>query len=184
MKAIGVIVKVHSTSNMSVDASDITDSVMNEAASDDVRELKRRLEEMEKENRKLKQLSEKRQKRAPKKTDKGDGFKSLKDIPVEDQLENHRLYPVSKFITTNLFRNMKYFVEAYKVDALTNACRQLGFDETAQNKYNDFLVNYIDKKTSANRNNIIHNLKTLFLGLDGGKSRQMNVASIQLKHKH
>ena len=83
---------------------------MNEAASDDLTDLKRRLEEMEKENRRLKQLSEKRQRRAPKKTEKGENFKHLGVIKLQDRLNESSMYVVAKSIRTQLFRNMKYFV--------------------------------------------------------------------------
>ena len=177
-KTIGVIVKVNST-NMSDDtASDITDSQMNEAASDDLRNLKRRLEEMEKENRRLKQLSEKRQIRAPKKTEKGENFKHLGVIKLQDRLNESSMYVVAKSIRTQLFRNMKYFVEIYKDSALQHAFRILNFDVNDKKKYADYVLYYIDKKITAHRNNAIHALKKLVLGHDKGKSRQMNVASI------
>lgn len=163
---------------MSVDASDITDSQMNESASDDVRDLKRRLEEVEKENRRLKQLSEKRQRRAPKKTVKGENFKPLKEIQEKDRLTHTNMYVVGQTIRTHLFRNMKYFIEVYQKSALEHASRLLNFDENDKIKYTDYVLHYIDKKITAHRNNIIHALKRLVLGLDGGKSRQMNMASI------
>lgn len=177
-KTIGVIEKVNLT-NMSDDASDITDSQMNEAASDDLRYLKRRLEEMEKENRRLKQLSEKRQRRAPKKTEKGENFKHLAVIELKYRLNESSMYVVGKSIRTHLFRNMKYFIEIYKDSALQHAFRILNFDENDKNKYTDYVLYYIDKKITAHRNNAIHALKRVMLGLDGGKSRQMNVASIR-----
>lgn len=180
-KTIGVIVKVNST-NMSDDTSDMTGSQMNEAASNDLRELKRRLEEMEKENRRLKQfeqLSDKRQRRAPKKTEKGENFKHLGVIKLQDRLNESSLYVLGKSIRTNLFRNMKYFVEVYKDSALQHAFRMLNFDDNEKKKYADYVLYYIDKKITAHRNNAIHALKRLVLGLDGGKSRQMNVASIR-----
>lgn len=180
-KTIGVIIKVNST-NMSDDTSDMTGSQMNEAASNDLRELKRRLEEMEKENRRLKQfeqLSDKRQRRAPKKTEKGENFKHLGVIKLQDRLNESSLYVLGKSIRTNLFRNMKYFVEVYKDSALQHAFRMLNFDDNEKKKYADYVLYYIDKKITAHRNNAIHALKRLVLGLDGGKSRQMNVASIR-----
>lgn len=167
---------------MSDDTSDMTGSQMNEAASNDLRELKRRLEEMEKENRRLKQfeqLSDKRQRRAPKKTEKGENFKHLGVIKLQDRLNESSLYVLGKSIRTNLFRNMKYFVEVYKDSALQHAFRMLNFDDNEKKKYADYVLYYIDKKITAHRNNAIHALKRLVLGLDGGKSRQMNVASIR-----
>jgi hypothetical protein len=178
---IGVIVKVNST-NMSDNTSDMTSSQMNEAASDDLRDLKRRLEEMEKENRRLKQfeqLSEKRQRRAPKKTEKGGDFKHLGVIKLQDRLNDTQMYVVGKFIRTHLYRNMKYFVDIYKDSALQHAFRVLNFEDNEKKKYADYVLYYIDQKITAHRNNAIHALKRLVLGLDGGKSRQMNVASIR-----
>lgn len=191
-ETICVLAKVNST-NMSDDESDISESQMNATASDDVRDLKRRIEEVEKakaqvdeknrrveeENRQLKKQSEKRQKRAPKKTPKGEDFKHLGVIKLQDRLNESSMYVVGKSIRTHLFKNMKYFVEVYKDSALQHAFRLLNFDENDKKKYSDYVLYYIDKKITEHRNNAIHKLKRVVLGLDGGKSRQMNVASIR-----
>lgn len=184
-KTICVIPKVNST-NMSDDKSDISESQMNATECDDVRDLKRRIEEVEKakaqvdeENRQLKKQSEKRQKRAPKKTPKGEDFKHLGVIKLQDRLNESSMYVVGKSIRTHLFKNMKYFVEVYKDSALQHAFRLLNFDENDKKKYSDYVLYYIDKKITEHRNNAIHKLKRVVLGLDGGKSRQMNVASIR-----
>jgi hypothetical protein len=178
-KTISVVVKVNST-NMSDDESDLTGSQMNEAAPNDVRHLKRQLEEMEKENRRLKQLSEKRQRRAPKKTVKGENFKPLSDIKQEDRLSESQMYVVAKSIRTTLFRNVKYLVDVYRDGALQHAFRHLNLDDNNKKKYTDYIVNYTEMKITIIRNNVIHALKKQVLGLDGaGKSRQMNVASIR-----
>ena len=171
-KRIGVIVKVNST-NMNDDSSDITGSQMTEA---EVRALKRRLEEVEKENRLLR--SEKKQKRAPKKNRNGVEVKHLRAIEEKDRLTEASTYVVGKAIRTQLFRNQKYFVDAYKSSSLQHACRLLNFGKKDEEKFSDYLLYYIDKKITQQRNNAIHALKRLVLGLDGGKSRQMNVASI------
>jgi hypothetical protein len=170
-KAVGVIVTVNSTT-MSDDESDITGSQMIDVSSNYlVRDLKRRLEKMEKENRELKQLSEKRQRRAPKKSEKGENFKPLKVIKVQDRLNEATMYVVGKSKATNLFRNMKYFIEIYKNSALQHAFRILNFDDKDKEKYADYVLFYIDNRITAHRNNIIHQLKRLVLGLvEGGKS--------------
>jgi len=178
-KTIGVIATVNST-NMSVAASELTDSQMNEATSDALRDLKRRLEEMEKENRLLKHLSEKRQRRATKKAEKGQYIKPLVVIKLQDRISESSMYVVGKSIRTTIFRNTKYFTEDYKDGALQHAFRILNYrEENDKKKYTDYVLYYIDKKIAEHRNNAIHKLKRVVLGLDGGKSRQMNVASIR-----
>jgi hypothetical protein len=150
-------------------------------------ELKRKLDEMEKERNELekekdemKQIAEKllaqekkRAKREPKRNlERGNDFVPLTKIEESRRLSAHTMYSVCKLVRTQLFCNMKYFSEYYKEDCLRKSFDALNMrNEEDQKRYRDYIVCYIEKKTTSQRNNAIYALKRRMMGEDGeGKS--------------
>lgn len=149
-------------------------------------ELKRKLDEMMKEKEawrleraELKRVAERHQEqeskkaktRGPKKNlERGEAFVSLADINQEDRIDGVTMYAVNKVITKELFMNMKYYSEWYREECLRKAFEALKINENdkeSRKRYAHFIVWYVDQKTTINRNNVIADLKKVFLGLDG-----------------
>jgi hypothetical protein len=143
--------------------------------------LKRKIDELMKENEELRRSKVKRQKRRPKRTNKGIAFVPLRAIKETDRLGEDRMYTVGKTIRNQIFRNMKFFMEVYKETSLKLAFNNMGTLSKADViRYTDYVVFYIDKKITAQRNNAIYALKKLVLGLDDeGKWRITAVQSVR-----
>lgn len=62
---------------------------------------------------------------------------------------------------------MKYFMETYKQDTLTLAWTAVwkALKDEDKVKYSDYIVYYIDKQITAQRNNAIHGLKKVVMGI-------------------
>lgn len=134
--------------------------------------MKRKIEELKRENDLLRESNNrKKQKRKPKQTNKGMFFKPLRLIKKEDRLSDDRMYLPGKLIRSQIFMQMKYFLEVYKNDTLTLALTAMGtMTEENKAKYSDYIVYFIDKKITSQRNNAIHGLKKVVVGLeDEGK---------------
>ena len=152
-------------------------------------ELKRKLDEMMKEKeawnieraelkrvveRKREQESKKAKTRGPKRNlERGDAFVPLTKINQEDRLDGVTMHAVNVVIGKELFLNMKYYSECYR-----DTCLQKAFDslkiknedmgaKEKKKRYAHFVIWYIDQKTTINRNNVIADLKKVFLGQDG-----------------
>lgn len=140
-------------------------------ASDEKSALKRKIDKLEKENEMLRESNMKKVKRKPKTTNKGIYFKPLRVIKKEDRLSDDRMYPAGKVVRNQIFMQMKYYMEKYKDDSVTLALTALGtMTEENQMKYSDYIVYFIDKKITSQRNNAIHGLKRVLVGLeDEGK---------------
>jgi hypothetical protein len=130
--------------------------------------LKRKIEVLEKENQLLRDSNTNpKKRRKPKKTSKGSFFVPLRLIPKEDRLNEDQMYMARKMIRKSLFRQMKYFMETYKQDTLTLAWTAVGkaLKDEDKVKYSDYIVYYIDKQITAQRNNAIHGLKKVVMGI-------------------
>lgn len=141
-----------------------------------IEELKRKYDDME---RKLETANElaaslllkekKRNIRGPKKNlERGDSFVPLKKIAEDNRLSNDKMYSVCKLVRTKLFSNMKYFSEYYKDRSLELSYKELciSTDEEKKARYRDFIICYIEGKTTSQRNNCIYALKRCMLGED------------------
>jgi hypothetical protein len=152
-------------------------------------ELKRKLDEMMKEKeawnieraelkmvaeRLQEQESKKAKTRGPKKNlERGDAFVPLTNINQGDRLDGVTMHAVNVVIGKELFLNMKYYSECYRetclqkaFDALKIKNEDLGAEEKKK-RYAHFVIWYIDQKTTINRNNVIADLKKVFLGQNG-----------------
>lgn len=131
--------------------------------------LKRKIDALEKENRMLREdtNTNPKKKRKPKKKKMGSFFVPLRLIPMENRLNDDQMYMARKLIRKNIFRQIKYFIEAFKKDVLTQAWTAVGkgMEEKDKDKYSDYIVFYIDKKITAQRNNAIHALKKAVMGM-------------------
>ena len=156
---------------------DITFTSEQEENNDRESALKRKIEKLELENEMLRVSNMKKMKRKPKSTNKGIHFKPLRVIKKEDRLSDDRMYPVRKVIRNQIFMQMKYFMEEYKDDSVTLALTALGtMTEENKVKYSDYIVYFVDKKITSQRNNAIHGLKRVLVGLeDEGKYQQSRV---------
>lgn len=82
------------------------------------------------------------------------------------------MYVVTKMIRVEFFMNMKYFNEVYKDSCLKRAFEGLRMTDQPDkiSKFKDYVVYYIEKKITEQRNNAVYALKKCMLGLDeGGK---------------
>jgi hypothetical protein len=177
-----VVTMPSDSSHQSEDSDSITHfsgSQMHSTHGDGGHDLKRKYaeimkanEEMRQENELLKEAEKKRKKRGPKKNlERGDNFKTLKSIEEDSRLSEFTMYVVSKMIRVEFFMNMKYFNDFYKDSCLKRAFEGLRMtDQDNINKYKDYVVYYIEKKITQQRNNAVYALKKCMLGLDeGGK---------------
>jgi hypothetical protein len=150
----------------------------------EVLEMKRKLDEMEKEKNKMekeknemKQVAEKliaqenkRARRGPKKNlERGDDFVPLKKIEEKRRLSAHRMYSICKLVRMQLFCNMKYYSEYYRDGCLRESFQALAMhNEDDQKKFRDYVLCYVERKTTSQRNNAIFALKKCMMGEDGG----------------
>ena len=150
---------------------DITFTSEQDEKNDEASALKRKIDKLERENEMLRVSNMKKVKRKPKTTNKGIHFKPLRVIKKEDRLSDDRMYPVRKVIRNQIFMQMKYFMDEYKDDSVTLALTALGtMTEENKMKYSDYIVYFVDKKITCQRNNAIHGLKRALGGFeDEGK---------------
>jgi hypothetical protein len=94
-------------------------------------------------------------------------------IKKDDRLNDDDMYQAGKAVRNQIFMQMKYFMEIYKKDTLSIAVKAMGrgVADEKQNQYADYIYYYIDKKITSQRNNAIHGLKKVLLGLDDGEGK-------------
>lgn len=183
--------------NNSDDGSDTTTASTTSSRTDDTgsqlpqtdSDLKRKLDKMMKEKeawdleraelimvaeRVQEQESKKAKTRGPKKNiERGEAFVPLAEIKQEDRIDGVTMHAVNVVISKELFLNMKYYSECYRetclqraFDALKIKNDDLGAKEKKK-RYAHFVIWYVDQKTISTRNNVIAELKKVFLGQDG-----------------
>lgn len=141
-----------------------------------VSEMKRKLDAMtkendamKKENARLSAQEPKRARRGPKQNlERGNAFVPLQKIVEQNRLSTHKMYSVCKLVRTEIFCYMKYFGDTHKKRCLERCFNVLGMHEQdVKDKYRDFIVCYVEQKTTSQRNNAIFALKNCVLGNDG-----------------
>jgi hypothetical protein len=173
-RIIGVTMDTNDDDDSEV-TSYVTDSQMHSKPGDGGHDMKRKYDELLIEIAKLRKAEEKRKKRKPKRSDKGESFKRLCNIPIESQVTETTAYVIAKMTRKILWRNMKYFNEFYKDDCLQMSFKRLGYTQDKdREKYADHVIFYIDQKLTTCRNNTIYILKKLVMeNTDGGKLKDI-----------
>lgn len=155
------------------DSSKESGSQMHSFPGDGGHDAKKQWQDDLKELNRFREAEMKRKMRKPKKTIKGLSFKSEKKIPTKSKLNVERLYRIGQMTSVILWKNVKYFSEAYRNDCLKVTLPKLGLStDQDKAKYSDHVIFKIDQKLAICRNNSIYKLKKLFnMENNGGKLR-------------